>query len=51
MELGSRDDGQTRSWLARMLALRDDPSIGPLRLAWLEALLRAADIRASAQSR
>jgi CRISPR-associated endonuclease/helicase Cas3 len=48
MELGSRDDGQTRSWLARMLALRDAPSIGPLRLAWLEALLRAADMRASA---
>lgn len=48
MELGSRDDGQTRSWLARMLALRDAPTIGPLRLAWLEALLRAADMRASA---
>lgn len=48
MELGSRDDGQTRSWLARMLALRDAPDLGPLRLAWLEALLRAADMRASA---
>ncbi len=48
MELGSRDDGQTRSWLARMLALRDDANIGPLRLAWLETLLRAADMRASA---
>jgi CRISPR-associated endonuclease/helicase Cas3 len=48
MELGSRDDGKTRSWLACMLALRDAPNIGPLRLAWLEALLRAADMRASA---
>jgi len=51
MELGSRDNGQTPSWLARMLALRDNPNIGPLRLAWLEALLRAADMRASALRR
>lgn len=50
MELGSRDDGQTKSWLARMLALRDAAHLGPLRLAWLEALLRAADMRASAQA-
>lgn len=36
------------SWLERMLALRDDPELGPFRLAVLEALLRAADGRASA---
>ena len=35
------------NWLARMLALRDDPSLGPLRIAYLEALLRAADWTAS----
>jgi CRISPR-associated endonuclease/helicase Cas3 len=48
MELGSRDDGKTHSWLARMLALRDAPALGPLRLVWFETLLRAADMRASA---
>jgi len=36
------------SWLERMLALRDDPALGPFRLAYLEAVLRAADWRASA---
>lgn len=34
------------SWLARMIALRD--AHGPFALAYLEALLRAADMRASA---
>lgn len=34
------------SWLARTTALRDE--FGPFRLAYLEALLRAADARASA---
>ncbi len=34
------------SWLERMLRLRDQ--LGPFRLAYLEALLRAADWRASA---
>lgn len=33
------------SWMERMLRLRD--TIGPFRLAYLEALLRAADMRAS----
>jgi CRISPR-associated endonuclease/helicase Cas3 len=34
------------SWLDRMVQLRD--GLGPFRLAFLEALLRAADMRASA---
>lgn len=45
MEFGDGPKGA--SWLARMLALRDDESLGPFRLAYLEALLRAADWRAS----
>jgi CRISPR-associated endonuclease/helicase Cas3 len=40
MQLGGED-----SWTARALAFRDE--IGPFRLAYLETLLRAADIRAS----
>jgi CRISPR-associated endonuclease/helicase Cas3 len=36
------------SWIERMLTLRDNPELGPIRLAWWEALLRAADERASA---
>jgi CRISPR-associated endonuclease/helicase Cas3 len=35
------------SWVERMLGLRDREELGPLRLAYLESLLRAADIRAS----
>ncbi len=45
MELGDGPNGA--SWLARTIALRDDPSLGPFRLAFLEALLRTADWRAS----
>jgi CRISPR-associated endonuclease/helicase Cas3 len=45
MEFGEGPRGQ--SWLSRMLNLRDDPNLGPFRLAYLEALLRAADWRAS----
>lgn len=45
-ELGGRE-GQ-ESWLSRTLRLRDSPELGPFRLAYLEALLRAADARASA---
>ena len=37
------------SWSERMLTLRDTPEIGPLRLAFWETLLRAADERASAK--
>jgi len=36
------------SWAERMIGLRD--TIGPFRLAYLEALLRAADMRASAKA-
>ncbi len=35
------------SWVERMLGLRDHREFGPLRLAYLETLLRAADMRAS----
>jgi len=35
-------------WIERMLSLRDDPDLGPFRLAYLEALLRNSDQRASA---
>lgn len=44
MLLGAGDDG-ARSWLERMIALRDE--VGVFRLAFLEALVRAADVRAS----
>jgi CRISPR-associated endonuclease/helicase Cas3 len=44
MQMGEGPRGP--SWLARMSALRDE--LGPFRLAWLETLLRAADMRTSA---
>ena len=47
MELGDGPHGE--SWLARMLALRDAPDLGPFRLAFLEAMLRVADWRASGE--
>jgi CRISPR-associated endonuclease/helicase Cas3 len=43
--LGVGADG-TQSWLERMIALRD--CMGVFRLAYLESLIRAADVRASA---
>lgn len=46
MELGE-DEITGPSWLSRMLCLRDDPVYGPFRLAFLEALMRIADWRAS----
>lgn len=46
MELGENETTGP-SWLARMLTLRDDPGLGVFRLAFLEALLRVADWRAS----
>lgn len=45
MLLGAGANG-ARSWLERMIALRD--RIGIFRLAFLESLIRAADVRASA---
>lgn len=47
MQMGE-DEQRGPSWLARTLALRDDPALGPFRLAFLETLLRVADWRASA---
>jgi len=45
------DDPTTgQSWLARVLALRDDPALGPFRLGYLEALIKCADERASARA-
>jgi CRISPR-associated endonuclease/helicase Cas3 len=47
MEMGEDDHGRP-SWTERMVALRD--RLGPFRLAYLEALLIAADWRASAKA-
>lgn len=44
MQMGRSAEGEP-SWAERMLRLRDE--LGPFRLAYLEALLRAADMRAS----
>jgi CRISPR-associated endonuclease/helicase Cas3 len=46
MLLGASHDG-AKSWLERMIALRDNESLGVFRLAYLESLIRAADVRAS----
>jgi CRISPR-associated endonuclease/helicase Cas3 len=46
MLLGASDDG-AKSWLERMIALRDSESLGVFKLAYLESLIRAADVRAS----
>jgi CRISPR-associated endonuclease/helicase Cas3 len=46
MLLGASVSG-AKSWLERMIALRDDESLGVFRLAYLESLIRAADVRAS----
>jgi CRISPR-associated endonuclease/helicase Cas3 len=45
-QIGINDNGEP-SWLERALALRDSADLGPFRLAYLEALVRAADVRAS----
>jgi CRISPR-associated endonuclease/helicase Cas3 len=50
MELGMGRNAQP-SWAERVLGLRDDPQLGIFRLAFFEALLRAADWRASAAHR
>lgn len=46
MLLGASDDG-AKSWLERMIGLRDSEVLGVFRLAYLESLIRAADVRAS----
>ena len=46
MEMGLGENGS--SWLERMLSLRGD--YGPFRLSFLEALVRVADWRGSAQT-
>ena len=45
LSLGRSANGES-SWLERMIALRD--GIGVFRLAYLEAIVRAADVQASA---
>lgn len=45
MEMGRAGDAP--SWGERVLRLRNDRALGPFRLAYLEALVRAADVRAS----
>lgn len=45
MLLGSTNGA--KSWLERMIALRDRTDLGVFRLAFLETLIRAADVRAS----
>jgi CRISPR-associated endonuclease/helicase Cas3 len=45
MRMGNAAQGR-HSWLARMIGLRDQ--LGPFALAYLETLLRSADMRASA---
>jgi len=45
MDLGYGPNG--KSWLSRMLFLRDSPDFGPFRLSYMEALMKAADEIAS----
>ena len=46
LDLSPMQLGGEASWTARALAIRD--ALGPFRVAYLEALLRVADLRASA---
>jgi CRISPR-associated endonuclease/helicase Cas3 len=50
MQLGRGPDSEP-SWLERMLELRDAQEWGSLRLSYLEAILRAADMRVSRMPR
>jgi CRISPR-associated endonuclease/helicase Cas3 len=53
MELGLGEEPPFQgrpSWAERMLGLRDNDRLGPCRLAYLETILRAADMRASAEA-
>jgi CRISPR-associated endonuclease/helicase Cas3 len=47
LSLGCMALGAEDSWTREALALRDSPELGPLRLAYLEAIIRIADWRAS----
>ena len=47
MQMGLDDRG-VPGWTDQWCGLRDDPTMGPFRLAYLEALVKAADERASA---
>lgn len=47
LALSCMELGDERSWYATASRLRDDPRLGPFRLAFLEALVRIADWRAS----
>ncbi len=49
MELVLTSDGKL-SWIEMALSLRDDVKLGPFRLAYLEAILRASDWQASANA-
>lgn len=46
LDLGCMELGGEHSWTEAACALRDDPDLGPFRLAYLEALVRVADWRA-----
>lgn len=47
VQMGLKEDGAL-SWTDQWCTLRDDAAMGPFRLAYLEALIKAADERASA---
>jgi CRISPR-associated endonuclease/helicase Cas3 len=50
MQMGDTPDKNNTpraSWTSRILSLRDAPTLGIFRLAWLETLLRAADAEGS----
>nr|WP_244884936.1 CRISPR-associated helicase Cas3' [Singulisphaera acidiphila] len=49
LDLSPMQLGGENSWTAKALALRD--ALGPFRLAYMESLLRSADLRASKQER
>lgn len=50
LSLGCMALGAEDSWTREALALRDSPELGPLRLAYLEAIVRIADWRASSDA-
>lgn len=47
LDLAQMELGAESSWTDMAIGLRDDPELGPFRLAFLEALLRIADWRGS----